>query len=380
MTPTRPAGTVVQIPRFVFGAGSLGRLGAELTRTGVTRPLIVTDRNLDALGFTGRAADALSAAQRSTVYTGVSENPVFADADLGAERYAAAGCDGVVAIGGGSVIDAAKYIALIATNGGAVADFVRGPRDDLKRCAPLIAIPTTAGTGSEASPDAGIHPASHLPSVGMSAAEIIPSLALLDPELTVGLPPRLTAATGIDALSHCIEGYLSRERSPIVDALALDGVKRVRGYLQRAVDDGGDLDARGQMMAAAFAGGVAIGMGLGPAHAIAITCGDQGGQHGVLSGIGLVCALDQVEPHAPERLQRVAEALELSSAHEVPGFLASWMRHLGLPATLAELGYRMVDLEAAAAAAHSSPFNFRASHHPTREAYASMLGTSLGLG
>ena len=369
--------SALNLPRVLFAAGSLSALAGELEAFGVHKPLLVTDQGLVAAGLAAKAIAACGAGAVPVVFDNVTENPLFSDVDKGAALYALEGCDGVVALGGGSVIDTAKMIALLATNPGSVADYAGVRNAPHGPCAPLIVIPTTAGTGSEASPSAGIHPDARSPSVGMGSRHLVPKLAILDPDLTRSLPPRLTAATGIDALSHCIEGFLSKKDIPLGKSIALDGIARVARYLGRAVTHRDDAEARGEMMLAAFAGGTAIGMGLGPAHAVAIVCSDQGFHHGVLSGIGLVATLDATSAHVPERAAAVAVALGLQPAESLAQAIASLMRELGLPATLAELNYVSSDLQLLAAAAHQSHFNLFAPFHPTASDYAGMLAKSL---
>jgi 4-hydroxybutyrate dehydrogenase len=211
----------------------------------------------------------------------------------------------------------------------------------------------------------------------MSSRHLVPKLAILDPDLTRSLPQHLTAATGIDALSHCIEGFLSTKEIPLGKLIALDGIARVSRNLRRAATDPEDAHARGEMMLAAFAGGAAIGMGLGPAHAVAIACSDQGFHHGVLSGIGLVATLDATSEFVPERAAEVAIALGLERTHSLGLAIASLMRELGLPATLTELNYIPRDLDALAKAAHQSHFNLSAPFHPTALDYAGMFAGSL---
>ncbi len=365
------------LPRTLFGAGAIKALPAELESIGARRPLVVTDRGLAAAGIADRVTAACGPAAPTVLYDSVTENPLFADVDAGYALYAAQACDAVIAVGGGSVIDTAKMIALLATNPGSVADYAGKPNVPHCPTSPLIVIPTTAGTGSEASPSAGIHPDSQTASVGMSSRHLVPTLAVLDPELTVSLPPRLTAATGIDALSHCIEGYLSDRDQPLGKSIALDGIRRVAHYLKLAVGDGSDLEARGEMMLAAFAGGISIAMGLGPAHAIAITCSDQGFHHGVLSGIGLVATLDATAQQAPDRMAEVAEAFGLPASGSLAQSVADLMRELGLPATLAELGYVAGDTAVMAAAAERSHFNLSAPFRPSASHYAEYLRRSL---
>lgn len=376
MNPMTEPPSALNLPRVLFAAGALAALAGELEALGVRKPLLVTDQGLVGAGL---AAKAIAACGKNTpaVFDNVTENPLFSDVDKGAAFYAQQGCDGVVALGGGSVIDTAKMIALLATNPGSVANYAGIRNAPHGPSAPLIVIPTTAGTGSEASPSAGIHPDAASPSVGMGSRHLVPVLAILDPDLTRSLPPRLTAATGIDALSHCIEGFLSKKHVPLGKSIALDGIARVARYLRRAATDRDDAEARGEMMLAAFAGGAAIGMGLGPAHAVAIVCSDQGFHHGVLSGIGLVATLDATSAHVPERAAEVAAALGLERTASLSEAIAALMRELGLPATLAELKYAPRDIDALAIAAHQSHFNFFAPFHPTAGDYASMLAGSL---
>lgn len=368
--------SALNLPRVLFAAGSLSALAGELEALGIQKPMLVTDQGLVGAGLAAKAIAACGSATPA-VFDNVTENPLFSDVDKGAAWYAQQGCDGVVALGGGSVIDTAKMIALLANNPGSVADYAGVRNAPHGPSAPLIVIPTTAGTGSEASPSAGIHPDAASPSVGMGSRHLVPRLAILDPDLTRSLPPRLTAATGIDALSHCIEGFLSKKDVPLGKSIALDGIRRVARYLRRAATDRNDAEARGEMMIAAFAGGAAIGMGLGPAHAVAIVCSDQGFHHGLLSGIGLVATLDATSAHVPELAAEVAVALGLERSQSLAQAVASLMRELGLPATLAELNYQAGDLQALAAAAHQSHFNFFAPYHPTASDYAGMLASSL---
>lgn len=367
------------LPRTLFGDDSISLLASEMNALNVSRPLLVTDQGIVAAGLVARTVAACGSQAQVVVFDSVTENPLFADVDNGAAVFARERCDSVIALGGGSVIDTAKVIALLATHGGKAADYM-GPRGAAHGAgAPLIAIPTTAGTGSEASPSAGIHPDSVTASVGLSSRHLVPSIAILDPSLTLSLPRRLTAATGIDALSHCIEGYLSTRSVPLGKAIALDGIARVAGFLRRVVQDGSDTEARAQMLLAAYAGGVSIGMGLGPAHAVALTCSDQGFHHGILSGIGLVMTLDFTATHAREQVAQIASAfgLESSKSTSLSQSIAALMRDLGLPATLAELGYAAADPQARARAAQASHFNLSAPARPNESEYMAMLTRSL---
>jgi len=377
MTTSHPATPVpipaLTLPRTLFAVHACDALPSELASLGVSRPLIVTDQGLVTTGIPARVLSACGDVAKGTLFDRVTENPLYADVDAGALIYAKQHCDGVIAVGGGSVIDTAKMIALLATNPGHVADYVGRPGVAHGPAAPLVVIPTTAGTGSEASPSAGIHPDAVTASVGMNSRHLVPKLALLDPALTVSLPRFLTAATGIDALSHCIEGYLSNRDQPLGKAIALDGIRRVLRHLPNAVANGADLKARGELMLAAFAGGVSIGMGLGPAHAIAITCSDQGFHHGLLSGMGLIATLDATATHVPDRMAAISEAFDLPHGASLSQAVADLMRSLGLPISLAELGYMASDLALMAQAAHKSHFNLSAPFHPNELQYASFF-------
>jgi 4-hydroxybutyrate dehydrogenase len=239
--------------------------------------------------------------------------------------------------------------------------------------APLIVIPTTAGTGSEASPDAGIHPDARTISSGITSRYVIPRVAICDPETTMSMPPRLTAATGLDALSHCIEGFLSKSFCPPADAMALDGIRRVFRYLPLATADGTNFEARMQMMIAAFEGGVAISKGLGPAHAIAISCGDQGLHHGMLSAIGVVASLPLMETQLPERVRALAEAMSLSPGQSAVDGVKALMARVGLPTSLSGAGYTTGDIDALAGEAAGSHFNLTSPYAPTKEEFAQII-------
>lgn len=369
--------TSLNLPRTLFAPGAISAVREELSALGVQRPLLVTDKGLIRAGIAADVVAASGNAGSLAVFDGVTENPLFIDVHSGAAQYAQEGCDGIVALGGGSVIDAAKLIALLATNGGSVDDYAGVPNAPHAASAPLIAIPTTAGTGSEASPSAGVHPDAVTATVGMSSRYLVPKIAILDPNLTASLPSRLTAATGIDALSHCVEGYLSKKEQPLGKSIALDGIARIARYLRRAVADRNDAIARAEMMIAAYAGGVSISMGLGPAHAVAITCSDQGFHHGVLSGIGLVATLDATAMHTPDRVAAAAEAFGAPASMSLTEAMASLMRELGLPTTLAELGYSAADINTLGDAAYRSHFNLTAPFHPSAVQYASMIAASL---
>jgi 4-hydroxybutyrate dehydrogenase len=363
---------VLKMPKLVFGAGSSRSLGEELATLGATRPLFLSDRGLIACGVFERATSALRIG-KLLVYEDVPENPTFEGVDQAAALYREERCNAVVAVGGGSVIDTAKMVAVLAGHSGSAADYVGHSEKITGTTAPLIVLPTTAGTGSEASPDAGIHPTRNTRASGITSLHVIPRVAICDPDLTMTMPPRLTACTALDALSHCIEGYLSTTDMPLIDAMALDGVRRVWRYIELATTDGQDREARTQLMLGAFYGGVAIGKGLGPAHAIAITVGDQGLHHGMLSGLGVVAAIATMHKYVPDRVDDLAGAMGLGGGEEIEASLRQLLGRLDLPASLREMGYRPGDLNELAHAAAGSHFNVTSRYRPNEAEYARML-------
>ncbi len=369
----------LQLPRLVAGSGVLGGLARELAHLGLAKPLIVTDAGLVRAGHVERLKQALVGKCQFAVFAEVPENPTFQGADKALAHYRDERCDSVIALGGGSVIDTAKFVAVLATHPGVITDYL-GPNsgkigDDV---APIVVISTTAGTGSDSSPDAGIHPDAVTISNGITSRHVIPKLAVCDPDLTRSLPPRLTAATGLDALSHCVEGYLSETINPLADVLAIDGMRRVWRNVEKATRNGDDLDARLEMLIGSFEGGVAIGKGLGPAHAIAIGCGDQGLHHGILSALGLIASLAFLRDKASMKIKDVERALDCPDGVTAHDALRSMMKRLSLPTTLRELGYKLNSMEVLSESCASSHFNFTSPYKPNATEFRSMIESILG--
>ena len=361
---------LLPLPRLVFGAGSLAALTDELAALAVRRPLLVSDQGLLAAGITALAMQAMPGA--ATFYD-VPAHPTTAAVDAAFERYRQGDCDGIVALGGGSVIDTAKFVAALAAGGAAKASELLGhPERIVPGVAPLIAVPTTLGSGSESSPAAGLHAGAHERAVGTRSSLLVPRVAICDPDLARSLPPRLIAATGIDALAHCLEGYLAEPAHPIVDALALDGASRAFTNVRAATRTSGEA-ARAELMAAAFAGGAAIHKGLGPAHAVALVCGDQGLHHGLIVAIALPHTIALVAPHAPDKAQRLASALGLADGAALTEALRALNRSLGIPASLREAGYRMSSPGELADAMARSHFNRTSPYAPVPNDYLAIV-------
>jgi len=355
------------LPRLVYGEDSVSHLAAELALLGIKQPLLISDRGLERAGVLASVARYLP--DDVPQYLDVPENPAAADADAAFARYVSGGCDGVVALGGGSVIDTAKILAALAIRTvGRAQELLGKPELIDSRIAPLIAIPTTVGTGSESSTVAALHLEANGPPIGTRSGWLVPRVAICDACLARTLPRRLIAATGIDALAHCVEGYFAEPASPIIDALALDGVARVFSDIRAALELDAD-EARGSLMVAAFAGGAAIQKGLGPAHAVALACGDQDLHHGTLISIALPMTVALVASRSPLKATRLAERLGLRTGAELGDAIRALTRSLGIPGSLREAGYRARSVDDLVNLMVRSPFNRSSPYAPTPEEY-----------
>ena len=292
----------------LFGANARGELGPRLKALGSERPLIVTDRGLRSSSAFALLESALGGTQ-AEVFSDVNPNPVEADVGAASRAYSAGGCDAVIAFGGGSALDVGKAVRLLIRRPDAPLSVFDGA-DDWNELAPFVAIPTTAGTGSEVGRSAVIvmggrkrvlfHPS------------LLANLVILDPEFTRELPPRLTAATGADALTHCIESFTSPTFHPLCDGIALEGVHLISRSLVRAFLDGSDLDARGLMQVAAAMGGIAFQKDLGATHSLAHPLSSLCGlHHGLANALCLPHVMEFNSERKPGLYRRVGIALGL---------------------------------------------------------------------
>ena len=367
-------------PRVLFDFGAVRSIGGELAALGVRRPQLLTDRGLVEHGVAKRVLDALPADIEATLFDGIPPNPTVAGVEGAAESYREHGCDGVLAVGGGSVMDSGKAVRVAVTHDGPILDYLNDPARVTAAVAPLVTVPTTAGTGAELTMGGGIHPDATTRALGLRSVHIKPDLAVCDPELTLTLPPSLTAATGMDAFGHCLEAYLAKKDDPPGAAIALDGISRVVRYVERACADGSDREARWHMQMAALQGGMAIYRGLGPVHALANTFGDADLHHGMLVTVSAPAVVRFYEGRLDSELADVAAAMGQRGEPDVAAGIEELNAGLGLPASLREAGYDKSDLDDMSADAAASHFNLAARVVPSREEYRQIVVDVLGPG
>lgn len=326
--------------RFDFGA--IRHLPDALTKLAVSRPMIVTDVGVRAAGLVDRAIDSLGAFGRIPVYDQTPGNPTEDAVMQALAFYESEGCDGIVCIGGGSPIDLGKAVALLALSGGPLEQYdpLKGGNKLVKGVAPLIAIPTTSGTGSEASMGFVII-MNDGRKLTYANPQFLPKLALCDPELTLGLPPLTTAATGMDAITHCIEAILAPGENPPADGIGLDGLWRGWRHLQRAVDNGADRTARWEMMMASTEGALAFAKGLGAVHSMSHAAGRIKSlrlHHGTLNAVILPTVLRFNESACEVQYGRIRQAMGLSPAADLAQEIERMNAAIGLPKGLAAMG------------------------------------------
>lgn len=350
-----------------FGAGRISTLTRACTTLGISRPFVVTDPGLAHLPMVADAIAALDADGLSTtLFSEVKPNPVSRNVFDGVSALRAAGCDGVIAFGGGSSLDAGKAIALMANqpeDGIDIWSMEEGRKDWQSAEAPLpiIAIPTTAGTGSEVGRSSVVLNEATGRKVIVTHPGMMPGVVIADPELTLGLPPHITAATGMDALAHCLEAYCSPFHNPLCDGVALEGMRLVHQHLRDAVSDGSDILARSQMMAAAAMGATAFQKGLGAIHAMSHPIGAlYDSHHGLTNAVVMPYVLTRNRTGIEDKLSRISAYLGLT---EDPsrGFQAflDWTLELrsvfDMPNTISELGVDETRLDDLAEAATVDP-------------------------
>lgn len=373
--------TLSYLTTTLFDFGAINRLPRVLGNLGVKRPLIATDRGVIAAGLLDKLQAALGG-EAAGVFDATPENPTEAAVMEAVAVYRANHADGIVALGGGSAIDLGKATALMAETQKSLLDFAGVARGKVRHVAPLVAVPTTAGTGSEVSVGFIVIVADGR-KLTFIADEFIPRTAICDPELTLGLPPLLTAATGMDAVTHAIEAVLSPVVNPPAEAVGLDALERAvkAGHLVRAVDNGGDRDARWHMMMAATEGAMAFVKGLGAVHAMSHAAGRLPGlrlHHGTLNAVLLPHVLRFNAGAAADKYPRIAAATGLSPGGDIAATVERLNKRIGLPASLGALGVtpaHVPDLVAHALADLAGLTNPRKA---TADDYRTLFETAIG--
>ncbi|MCC6001815.1 MAG: iron-containing alcohol dehydrogenase [Pararhodobacter sp.] len=345
-----------------FGAGRVAELAEHCRAAGITRPLLVTDRGLAGLPITARALDILDAGGLGrAVFADVDPNPTEANMEAGLSAYRAGGHDGVIGFGGGSALDLAKMIALMVDQPVPVWELEDisdwWTRANPATIAPIFAVPTTAGTGSEVGRAGVLTDSRTHRKVIVFHPRLMPAVTLCDPELTVGMPPFITAGTGIDALAHCLEAFCSPHYHPMSQGIALEGMRLVFENLPKVWADPNDLVARGHMMSAAAMGAVAFQKGLGAIHAISHPVGAlYNTHHGTTNAVVMPMVLDFNRPAVERRLTQAAGYLGLAGGFD--GFRAAVMdlrALLDIPPGLAAMGVQADAVDRLAEAALADP-------------------------
>ncbi len=333
--------TITYLSSIEFGSGVLETLPATVEALRLERPLLVSDRGLLATGLVDRVAVHLG--PNAGRFLDVPPNPTETAVLAGLEACRDLGADGIVAVGGGSPIDLAKGVGLLATHEHPLEQYAAifgGAARIRPDVPPVIAIPTTAGTGAEVGRAALLTLADGR-KLGFISPNLIPKRVICDPELTLNLPSWLTAATGLDALSHCIETLFSPRFNPPAEAIALDGAGRIWRNLERAVNDGANLTARSEMMMAALEGGLSFQKGLGAVHSLSHALGglhDLQLHHGTLNAIFMPAVVRVNAPHVGDKLARLKASMGLAASADLAAELEALNARIGIPSNLAALG------------------------------------------
>jgi alcohol dehydrogenase class IV len=371
---------IYYVTQIQFEFGAIGLLKGECQRVGMSRPLIVTDQGVKAAGVLQKALNALPG-MTVAVFDQTPSNPTEAAVRAAAAAYSAHQCDGLIAVGGGSAIDCAKGVAIAATHSGPLTHYATiegGSPRITDQVAPIIAVPTTSGTGSEVARGAIIIVDDHR-KLGFHSWHLVPKTAICDPELTLGLPSMLTAATGMDAIAHCMETFMAPAFNPPADGIGLDGLARGWAHIAQATQDGTNRDARLNMMSASMQGAMAFQKGLGCVHSLSHSLGgvDPRLHHGTLNAMFLPAVIAfnaQAESIQKEnRLHRMAQAMGLPSEANLGDAIKDMNARLGLPTGLAAMGVTASMFDAVIAGAMADHCHKTNPRIATPEDYRAML-------
>ena len=335
---------ITYLTDIYFGYGTVKTLPELLKKYNISRPLVVTDKGLVKAGIIDRLS-----IKNSVVFDKVETNPTEVMAYAALEVYKQSKCDGIIAAGGGSPMDLAKCVALLVNHALPLEQYAivaGGTSKITAHFPPLIAVPTTAGSGSEIG-RAALLTLSNGRKLGFLSDYLLPKAAICDPELTLGMPPLLTAATGMDAISHCIEAFCSPRYNPVADAIALDGLERGFKNIIKVTVDGNDRHARAEMMMCSLQGGLAFQKSLGAVHSLSHPLGAHAKKrlhHGTLNAIFLPFVLNFNYDYCKDKMEVIAERLRIKDAYKLPFQFAVMNQELGLPGRLRELGLTKKEL------------------------------------
>ncbi len=332
----------------IFDHGAVKKLSGVLGKLGVLRPLIITDQGIKAAGLLDTVLEAM-ASEPAAIFADTVANPTEDQAISTAALYKDVDADGLIALGGGSSMDLAKAVGLLATHEGELSKYAArlGGTKLIGKIPPLVAIPTTAGTGSEVSVGL-INTLNNGFKETIVSPNLIPATAICDPDLTMGLPAGLTAATGMDAVTHCIESVLAPAVNPPAEGVGYEGLMRAvgKGALVRAVEDGTDADARWNMLMASYEGALAFSKGLGGVHALSHAAGrlhKKKLHHGTLNAVFLPHILRFNEGAAEEKYARLCFAMGLPEGANLGDAITDLNQRIGLPENLTQMGLSMDD-------------------------------------
>ena len=332
------------INKPIFEHGALKQISEVLRSIGIKKPLICTDKGIVDIGILDNLRSLLSNEFTPTIFDQTPANPTEEAVNTALQLFKTEDCDGIIGLGGGSSIDLGKAVAIMATHEGNLVDFSlnEGGMEKIQETAPLLAIPTTSGTGSEVSGGSVIimHDGRKLI---LASPQLVPDAAICDPDLTLQLPPLLTAGAGMDALTHCIEAILSPMIDPPAEAVGLDGIERVfrNQNLIKAVKDGNNKAARWNMMMAATEGAMAFTKGLGAVHSMSHACGTKQElklHHGTLNGVILPTVLRFNHGHVGEKYERISGSMGLPKISDLAEVIENLNHEIGLPKNLREMG------------------------------------------
>ncbi len=362
--------------------GAIKVLGDALKRNGIKRPLICTDKGIVATGIFDKIRGVLPNDVQVTTFDGTPGNPTEAAVREAVALYRENDCDGIIALGGGSSIDLGKATALLVNHDGPIDEWsaVNGGSQRIGPSPPIIAIPTTAGTGSEVGGGSVIVTEDGRKVVIVSP-ELKPKMAICDPELTFDLPRHLTAATGMDAMAHCIEAYLTPVINPPAAAIGLDGLERVVKYLRRAVDDGHDKEARWNMMMAASEGAMAFTKGLGSVHSMSHAIGADPtlrAHHGTLNAVILPPMLRFNADHVGDKYTKLRQAMGLKPGADLSDWITDFNASLELPANLGKMGVTTAMIPSLAAHCMTDACHATNPKPPTQDEYERLFQEGIG--